>query len=866
MQEPFGEVVGKRVAEHLYTHIAALACWPEALRVLVERAMALTQLMAGKDFNIVKVHRSSDQLSLLAYDDFDTAPFPTLSKSWRVDLLTEGVVYRDYTQSRNPPILHRKESLLPPADPRVAGWAALTRTAEALGLFGDTSRIGFREQWLEQIALAGYMLEGDDFVPLANVIAPRSDDTVLVDGQVKRHLTALSRSNLSAPVQALWRHELIAAGRSFFDYGCGKGDDVCALVENGIEAKGWDPHFRPDALRCSADTVNLGFVVNVIEDLDERVAALRGAYELTRGVLAVAAMLASQRPPDGRPHRDGYLTSRNTFQKYFSQIQLRDFIEHVLDDAAIAVGPGVFFVFKNKLLEQRFLRRRYGARSYAGRTWLTPVRATRLPKEPKTRLAKPSRAELLVSTHRELLLDLWQTQIRLGRQPFVDELAPVIQGHLEQAPFSLRSAFTTIETCFDQTEVDRAKRQKSDDLIVFAALAQFGKRQPYRALDRALQRDVRHHFGDYSNWQSSARAMLHELTDPERLNAACVTASDHGLGWLENSHSLQLHADLVPRLPALLRIYIGCATMLVGELSAFDLVKVHIRSGKLSLLKFADFTSPIPRLVQRVKVRLRDLDLDIFDYGNEDHPNSLLFWKSRFINEECVQYHEQLAFEAQLLHAGLGEFIDSGPSAEQFDVALMSHRWQIDELALLRSKDVPDLDAKCGHTLTYRDFVECGETQSSTGISNRPRQADTYTALRDLAYFVLDPVIDYFGMIELTYGVCSAELAKAIPGRIAPKLDQHAGHEVTLAGRPICERLGAACDFLVADEDMEEVALWVAANTPFDRLYFYGKDRPIHVSYSATPARQFIRMTMEASGNKIPRIDRAVSVFGETNK
>lgn len=152
--------------------------------------------------------------------------------------------------------------------------------------------------------------------------------------------------------------------------------------------------------------------------------------------------------------------------------------------------------------------------------------------------------------------------------------------------------------------------------------------------------------------------------------------------------------------------------------------------------------------------------------------------------------------------------------------------------------------------MTYRHLIECGETQERTKLSDLPRQADTYTALYELAINVLDPIIDYFGMIELSYGFCSAELTRAIPGRIASSLDQHAGHELNRRNKPICERLGAACDFPVADEDMEEVALWVAANTPFDRLYFYGKDRPIHVSYSSTPARQFVRMTKGRTGTR----------------
>lgn len=862
MREPFQGAVGKRVADHLYAHVAALSSWPPTLRALVDHAESLAQLVAGEHFNVVKIHASGEQLSLLSYETFDEAPFPTLTKSWRISLHTDGVVYRDYTQSRNPPILHRKEALLPPTDPRIERWAELTRSAEALGLFDDTSRIGFREQWAEHIAIKGYALIGDEFIPLANVAEADGGD-VLVDGPVQRHLTALSRANLSGPVQALWRHELIDAERSFFDYGCGKGDDVRALLENGIQAAGWDPYFRPDAERHTADTVNLGFVINVIEDLDERIHALRGAYGLTRGVLAVAAMLASQQAPVGRAHRDGYLTSRNTFQKYFSQVQLRDFIEHVLDEAAIAVAPGVFFVFKDKLLEQRFLRRRYGARhSHSlARGWITPARLPRPPREPRTRVPKPSREEALVAQHHELLQALWSTHVQLGRPPQLDEIAPSLAERLDVAALSLNKASKLVEAHFDQTEPRRAEHQKVDDLIVFAALGQFGKRQAYRDLDPTLQRDVRYHFGDYGTWQARARATLYALTDLDRLNAACVDAAQRGLGWLEDSHSLQLHTGLVPRLPALLRVYIGCATLLVGELTDFDLVKVHIRSGKLSLLKFDDFTgSPVPSLIQRVKVKLRELDLDIFNYGSE-YPSPMLPWKSRFINEECLGYAEQLAFEEQLVRCGLGELMADSPGVAHFHAALASRRWQIDGFGLVRSRDLPDLDVTCSRYFTYRQFIECGETQTRTDIPNRPRQSDTYTALHELASSVLDPVVDYFGMIELTYGFCSAELARAIPGRITPKLDQHAGHEVTRTGAPICDRGGAACDFLVTDEDMEEVALWVAANTPFDRIYFYGKDRPIHVSYSAAPARQFVRLSTNAAGIRVPRIDRAVPTF-----
>jgi hypothetical protein len=119
---------------------------------------------------------------------------------------------------------------------------------------------------------------------------------------------------------------------------------------------------------------------------------------------------------------------------------------------------------------------------------------------------------------------------------------------------------------------------------------------------------------------------------------------------------------------------------------------------------------------------------------------------------------------------------------------------------------------------------------------------------------VLDPVIDYFGMIRLTYGFCSSELAKEIAGRIDPKRDQHAAHELNRIGNTVCPRLGAAVDFIVEDESMLEVAQWIVANTPFDRLYFYGNDLPLHVSFGPDHSRQVVRMVVGKSGRLIPRV------------
>jgi DNA phosphorothioation-associated putative methyltransferase len=840
--------VGKLVGQHLYVHESALPSLPVPLQETIAEAVQLARLETGKDFNVIRLHELRDELSLLLYPDFFDDPFPALARSWRVSLSRQSIIFRTYEESRNPPILHRKELLLPKEDARAREYAALTEAAEGIGLFSEPNRIGFREHWYSLIAERGYKLDGNQFIPIANT---DEADVAQLDIEpavgIRRHLTALARSNYSAPVQALSRHGLINSGTTFFDYGCGRGDDVRGLIASGIDATGWDPHYAPDAEKRVADAVNIGFVINVIESLTERVDALKGAYNHTRGVLSVAAMLSSEAQPEGRPYGDGYLSSRNTFQKYFTQAQLRDFIEHTLDENAIAAGPGVFFIFRDKELEQRFLSQRYGHRvpTMLARGWIHE----RPRREPRVRV---DRASQLYEGNRAVFDSLRLRVLELGRPPDGEDLAGGLASEIKEKIGSIGKALRIAQDRWDETEINLARSGRTSDLLVFLGLQQFQKRKPYRHLEPTLQRDIRYFFGDYSSAQASARQTLFSIGNLEAIDQACRTASEKGFGWLEEGQSLQLHASLLERLPTLLRVYVECATVLCGDISEFDLIKIHIRSGKVTLLKFDNFVnSPLPRLIQRVKVKLRDQDLDVFSYGGE-YPSTLLYKKSRFINEEFPRYAEQLEFEESLDSLGLHDLSGFGPPEAAFHRDLEAARWQVDGFKIVRSRRIPGLDERCGGYFTYRQLIECGETQQRLGISNLPKEVDTYNALHDLATKVLDPVIEYFGMVKLTYGFCSRDLAKQIPARIAPELDQHAAHEKNMRGRPICTRLGAAVDFLVEHENMFEVAEWVAANTPFDRLYYYGPERPLHVSYSGHPAREAFHLKELVDGNRVP--------------
>lgn len=139
--------LGKRLGEHLYLHVSTLPSLPEEWQTRITQASELADLSLEVHFNVIKLHQDGDQLSLLEYSDFFHDPFPSLARSWRISLSRRTIVFRTYLESRNPPILHRKELLLLPDDLRKAGFAAITESAVAIGLFADPNRIGFREYW-----------------------------------------------------------------------------------------------------------------------------------------------------------------------------------------------------------------------------------------------------------------------------------------------------------------------------------------------------------------------------------------------------------------------------------------------------------------------------------------------------------------------------------------------------------------------------------------------------------------------------------------------------------------------------------------------------------------------------------------------
>ncbi len=171
-------------------------------------------------------------------------------------------------------------------------------------------------QWLALLRQLDLAYDGHTLVSRGEV-SPESDSENGDKPDVARHRTAIKRYDLSKPVKQLLERGLLRKNETFFDYGCGHGMDIEALQSLGYEAAGWNPAFGPAAQKTSAAVVNLGYVLNVIEEPAERIAAIREAYALAARILIVSTLASGQETDaHSRPYRDVFLRRPKRFRSF----------------------------------------------------------------------------------------------------------------------------------------------------------------------------------------------------------------------------------------------------------------------------------------------------------------------------------------------------------------------------------------------------------------------------------------------------------------------------------------------------------------------------------------------------------------------
>jgi DNA phosphorothioation-associated putative methyltransferase len=644
--------VGKLLPDAFYVHVSALNHLDFQLQQYEGQARSLAPQAQGA--TLVKFSTNKAKISYLFYPDFDTDAHPALQASIQVNLVTSEVGYRDYSDSDNPPILHRKETFVSPEYPLYEQFAALTRDQDALGLLDNTRGIGTRDGWQRRLQAYGVEIQGHNLVRNADLVKN-------VTPKIERHKAAIVRKDFSRPVKLALETGLFTPEITFFDYGCGHGGDVSRISELGYVSSGWDPYYAPDTPKNSADIVNIGFVINVIEDQRERREALIQAWELTQKVLLVAAQVLIADSKRGVvAYGDGIITNRNTFQKYYEQEELKIYIDQVLGVDAIPVALGVYFVFRDEAQAQLFRASRFRSRATTPR-----VRAN---------IKK-------FEDFQELLTPLMTFVTERGRLPSAEELPQEARILAEFG--SLRRAFNIILQATNPQEWEAIAQQKRQDLMVYLALCKFSRRPRLGELVPEVQEDILSLFGSLKKACVEADEMLRSLGNTELIIQCCQNSK---VGR-KSSNSLLVHISALQSLDPFLRLYEGCASRVFGRLEEANVIKFYTKIPKIAYLYYPHFDlKPHPILHRVMDVDLRDLHVIYRDYDLEDDP-PVLHQKESLVTPDYELYEKFAKLTLQEEDWGLYEDWRSITTLSGWRKCLNEHCAMIKDYKLVWRKD-----------------------------------------------------------------------------------------------------------------------------------------------------------------------------------
>lgn len=425
-------------------------------------------------------------------------------------------------------------------------------------------------------------------------------------GSTARHKTAMVRSSLSRPMGLALADGIIEREATVFDYGCGRGGDIRHLQGLGFSVSGWDPAHRPNAEMISSNVVNLGYVVNVIEDPIERVQVLRSAWNLTRNVLVVSARLTWEaRELVGRRVGDGILTRMGTFQKFYDQPELAAWIESVLGTKPLAAAPGVFYIFRDEAAQQDFL---------ANRVYQYRPRIIIDPHEEYER-------------NRENLAPLFDFLTAHARPPKRGELSAEAEACVLDASGTLGRAVNLIYQVTDDSHWEQVRIQRRSELLVYAAMSRFGRKPRFSQLGPTLRRDIKAHFGTYRDLTNQGDRLLAAVGNRTMV---LMSARSSKVGK-QTPSALYIHRSALGELPPILQVYEGCARILSGTIMDANLIKLAVAEPQVSFLSYPDFdTNAHPPLRSCVVVNLRKLTVDWRDYSSSTNP-PVLHRKEEFV-------------------------------------------------------------------------------------------------------------------------------------------------------------------------------------------------------------------------------------------
>ena len=428
--------------------------------------------------------------------------------------------------------------------------------------------------------------------------------------KISAHRTAIVRGELSRPTRLSLEVGVLREGETFFDYGCGRGEDVVGLRKLGFNSSGWDPNHWPEEPRVDADVVNIGYVANVIEDLEQRNEALKAAWKHSKRVLVVAARLNTEKRSitRGQIFGDGLITGHGTFQKFYSQAELRAWIDSTLEVESIAAAPGIFLVFREESDANEYLINNRRRRAIS---------------------VKISHSDRIYDEHKELLEELIEFFTTRGRLPRKGEEIN-LQNRLRETIGGAKRAWNVIRNVSEDIDWEAITFERKEDLLVDIALLKLNRRPNFMALPEVTRHDVKEFFGSYKQATIEADELLFSAGNTQLIDEM---ASKSSFGKRLPT-ALYIHESALNRLSPVLRVYEGCARWLVGEVDTANIIKLATDKPKVSYLSYPDFDKdPHPGLREATFVRLRNLDVDDRSYvDSTNYP--ILHRKEEFVADD----------------------------------------------------------------------------------------------------------------------------------------------------------------------------------------------------------------------------------------
>jgi DNA phosphorothioation-associated putative methyltransferase len=477
---------------------------------------------------------------------------------------------------------------------------------------------------------------------------------------IARHKTAMKRHTLSRPLALGMAHGVIDPSGRVFDYGCGRGADVRLLVKAGVTATGWDPYFRPDGVLELADCVNLGYVLNVIEDPIERAQTLLKAFALAEKVLIVSVRV-DQALGEATEFADGVLTKVGSFQKLYTQQEFRDYLKQTLGHQPHMASLGVAYVFKDLQAESDYLAR------------LSLFRPISLRETVRTEFAQDRTAQRYLAKTKAL-----------GRVPLLAEFK-ALPGLIERYG-SVQRIERIAESLIDGDALASTREEKRSNFLTYIAMLHLqGLRPPpIRVLPKEVQADIRMLWPSYKSSIQAGVEFLFELGKPGAIQQQCKQSP---VGK-KLPDSLYIHRTAEEQLPPLLRLMTLAARQIVGELE-YDLIKISLDGKKLSFLCYPDFEDAAhPQLAYSVRVFLPTASYGIKNFSDSENP-PILHRKETFVDTFHPRYAEFAALSAQEEASGLLGRTDIG-TLKGWNVALEEKGFRIEGHTLVTSRTGPD--------------------------------------------------------------------------------------------------------------------------------------------------------------------------------